>query len=68
MVLRFLKDKIGYQDIFIPWSELWYSNSCLKKYARIDLFICSGKQEYENVLHNYGYTENEVAYTGISKD
>ena len=68
MILRFLKNKIGYKDIFIPHGVSYgIAEFCLKKYARIDLFICSGKQEYENVLHNYGYTENEVAYTGFPR-
>ena len=40
---------------------------CLRKYAKIDLFICSGKPEYENIIKNYGYKKNEVAYTGFPR-
>ncbi len=40
---------------------------CLKKYAKIDLFVCSGKPEYENVIENYGYDKSEVAYTGFPR-
>ena len=38
-----------------------------KKNAKIDLFICGAKPEYEDIKKNYGYAENEVAYTGFAR-
>ena len=56
------------KNVFIPHGVSYgISEFCLKKYARINLFICSGKKEYENVLKNYGYDESEVAYTGFPR-
>ena len=61
---RFLKIK----DVFLPHGVSYgISEFCLRKYANIDLFICSGKPEYENILNNYGYNDKEVAYTGFPR-
>ncbi len=38
-----------------------------KKAAKIDLFICGAKPEYEDIKSHYGYKENEVAYTGFAR-
>lgn len=65
---RRLKKKIGYKDVFIPHGVSYgISEFCLKKYTDINLFICSGKPEYDNVLANYGYSLEEVAYTGFPR-
>lgn len=67
-ISRRTKYKLRFQDIFIPHGVSYgISEFCLKKYADINLFICSGKQEYDNVLRNYGYSENEVVYTGFPR-
>lgn len=65
---RRTKKLIGFKDVFIPHGVSYgVSEFCLKKYTDINLFICSGKPEYDNVLKNYGYAENEVAYTGFPR-
>ena len=67
-ILRYLKNKLKYKDIFLPHGVSYgITEFCLKKYAQIDLFICSGKPEYENILKNYGYEKSEVAYTGFPR-
>lgn len=67
-VARRVKKIIGYRDVFIPHGVSYgVSEFCLEKYAKIDLFICSGKSEYDNVLENYGYTREQVAYTGFPR-
>ena len=38
-----------------------------KKPAKIDLFICGAKPEYEDIKAHYGYKENEVAHTGFAR-
>ena len=38
-----------------------------KKVAKIDLFICGAKPEYDDIKAHYGYKENEVAYTGFAR-
>lgn len=38
-----------------------------KKAAKIDLFICGAKPEYEDIKSHYGYMEKEVAYTGFAR-
>ena len=61
---RILKNK----TVFIPHGVSYgVSEFCLKKHAKISLFICSGKKEYENVLQKYGYDESEIAYTGFPR-
>lgn len=63
-----LKKMIRYKDVFLPHGVSYgVSEFCLAKYAKIDLFICSGKPEYDNVLSNYGYTPEQVAYTGFPR-
>ncbi len=65
---RYIKRLLSIKDIFLPHGVSYgVAEFCLKKYAKIDLFICSGFPEYKNVLENYGYTENEVAYTGFPR-
>lgn len=67
-ICRRLKYPMGIKDVFLPHGVSYgVSEFCLQKYARQDLFICSGKQEYENVLANYGYKLEEVAYTGFPR-
>lgn len=62
------KEKLGFKDVFLPHGVSYgISEFCLKKYAKINLFICSGKAEYDNILANYGYTKDEVAYTGFPR-
>lgn len=38
-----------------------------KKRAKFDLFICGAKPEYEDIKEKYGYSKDEVAYTGFSR-
>ena len=67
-ILRYLKKKLKYKDIFLPHGVSYgITEFCLKKYAKIDLFICCGKPEYVNILKNYGYEKEEVAYTGFPR-
>ena len=68
IIVKKLKGLLGFKDVFIPHGVSYgVAEFCLKKYADIDLFICSGKPEYENVLANYGYSKGEVAYTGFPR-
>ena len=63
-----MKNALHYKDVFLPHGVSYgVSEFCLAKYAKIDLFITSGKPEYENVLANYGYTKDQVAYTGFPR-
>ena len=65
-ISRRTKKKVGFKDVFLPHGVSYgVSEFCLKKYAVIDLFICSGKAEYDNILENYGYSKEEVVYTGF---
>lgn len=67
-VTKYIKSFLKIRDVFIPHGVSYgVSEFCLKKYTGIDLFICSGLPEYENVLKNYGYAEHEVAYTGFPR-
>ena len=67
-IIRRIRWILKTKTVFIPHGVSYgISEFCLKKYAHIDLFICSGKKEYENVLRNYGYDESEVAYTGFPR-
>ncbi len=64
----FTKKIFGYKNVFVPHGVSYgISEFCLAKYGKFDLFICSGKLEYDNVLANYGYTEKQVAYTGFPR-
>ena len=38
-----------------------------KKKTKFNLFICGGKPEYEYILNNFGYAEEEIAYTGLAR-
>lgn len=68
LLCRYIKTPFKIKDVFIPHGVSYgVSEFCLKKYARQDLFICSNTLEYQNVLDNYGYNENEVAYTGFPR-
>ena len=59
---------LQYKDVFLPHGVSYgVSEFCLSKYAKIDLFITSGRPEYENVLKNYGYTRDQVVYTGFPR-
>ena len=65
---RYMKKILKYKDVFLPHGVSYgISEFCLAKYGQIDLFICSGKPEYENVLNNYGYKKDQVAYTGFPR-
>ncbi|MBR0082235.1 MAG: CDP-glycerol glycerophosphotransferase family protein [Clostridia bacterium] len=65
---RRMKKAIGFRDVFLPHGVSYgISEFCLAKYTQIDLFVCSGKPEYDNVLANYGYTPQQVAYTGFPR-
>ncbi|MBQ0101584.1 MAG: CDP-glycerol glycerophosphotransferase family protein, partial [Firmicutes bacterium] len=65
---RRLKKLFGFRDVFIPHGVSYgIAEFCLKKYTDIDLFITSGEPEYRNVKENYGYSEDEVAYTGFPR-
>ena len=67
-VSRRTKKIMGFKDVFIPHGVSYgVSEFCLQKYTKINLFICSGKPEYDNVLANYGYSKDEVAYTGFPR-
>lgn len=67
-ICKYIKKALGIIDVFIPHGVSYgVSEFCLQKYTKINLFICSGEPEYENVLQNYGYSENEVAYTGFPR-
>lgn len=67
-ICKRLKAPLSIRDVFLPHGVSYgVSEFCLKKYANLDLFICSGRREYENVLKNYGYAENEVVYTGFPR-
>ncbi len=63
-----LKPILNYKDVFIPHGVSYgIANFCLEKYAKIDLYICCGKPEYDNVLKNYGYSLDQVALTGFPR-
>lgn len=65
---RYFRKQIGIKNVFIPHGVSYgISDFCLAKYGNIDLFICSGELEYENVLANYGYAEKQAAYTGFPR-
>lgn len=67
-ICRRLKKILKYKTVFIPHGVSYgIAEFCLQKYTKIDLFICSGKLEYDNVLKNYGYSKNEVVYTGFPR-
>ena len=67
-ITRRIRGILKQKSIFIPHGVSYgISEFCLKKYAKINLFICSGKKEYENVLQNYGYDKSEVVYTGFPR-
>ena len=65
---KYLRNYLSFIDVFLPHGVSYgISEFCLEKYAKIDLFICSGKPEYDNVLANYGYTKDQVALTGFPR-
>lgn len=67
-ICRRIKETFGIHDVFLPHGVSYgISKFCLQQYARQDLFICSGRAEYENVRDNYGYTDKEVVYTGFPR-
>ena len=67
-ISRLFKRTLHLKYVFLPHGVSYgISEFCLAKYSNIDLFICSGQQEYENVLNNYGYRKEEVAYTGFPR-
>lgn len=68
VVSLILKKPLHFYNVLIPHGVSYgVADFVLGKYGIIDLFICSGKLEYENVLQNYGYTEKQVAYTGFPR-
>lgn len=65
---RYIRKQLGIFNVFLPHGVSYgISDFCLAKYGNIDLFITSGKPEYENVLMNYGYKPNQVVYTGFPR-
>jgi len=54
----FLDHGITYADV----SEFYG-----KENSGIDIFICGAKPEEDYVLNNFGYTKNEVSYTGFAR-
>ena len=38
-----------------------------KKTQNFDLFICGAKPEYDYIVQNFGYSEDEVKYTGLAR-
>ena len=65
---RYVKKLLSHTEVFLPHGVSYgVSEFCLAKYGVIDLFITSGKPEYDNVLANYGYTPEQVAYTGFPR-
>ena len=63
-----MKRLLKIKDVFIPHGVSYgISEFCLAKYAKIDLFITSGKPEYKNVLTHYGYTKEQVVCTGFPR-
>lgn len=67
-VAKRLKNVLKIKDVFLPHGVSYgISEFCLAKYAKLDLFICCGKPEYDNVLANYGYSPEQVAYTGFPR-
>ena len=68
-LLKF-QNKIGYphRNIFIQHGIIHNNLSFLhKKNNNIHLFVCGAEPEYFNILENYGYTEEEVVYTGLAR-
>lgn len=43
------------------------SNVLGREYTSFDLFICGAKKEYDFILENFGYTKDEVVYTGLAR-
>ena len=65
---RYVKKLLGHTEVFLPHGVSYgVSEFCLAKYGVIDLFITSGKPEYDNVLAHYGYRPDQVAYTGFPR-
>ncbi len=68
LIWKIIKPILHYKDVFLPHGVSYgISEFCFRKFSKIDLFICSGKPEYDNVLANYGYKKHEVAYTGFPR-
>ena len=68
VIIHWLKKILGFKNVFLPHGVSYgIAPFCLEEEAKIDLFLCSGKPEYENVLTNYGYTSAQVAYTGLPR-
>lgn len=68
VVSRWLKKPLHIFNVLVPHGVSYgVADFVLGKYGFIDLFICSGKLEYENVMQNYGYKEEQVAYTGFPR-
>ena len=46
-----------------------YNNQTMlyKKEAKLDLIICGAKPEFDEIVRTYGYSKNEVAYTGFAR-
>ena len=65
---HWLKKPLHFYNVLLPHGVSYgVAEFVLGKYGFIDLFICSGKLEYDNVLENYGYTAEQVAYTGFPR-
>lgn len=65
---RYIRKQLGIFNVFLPHGVSYgISDFCLAKYGNIDLFVTSGRPEYENVLENYGYRPDQVVYTGFPR-
>jgi glycosyltransferase involved in cell wall biosynthesis/CDP-glycerol glycerophosphotransferase (TagB/SpsB family) len=56
------------KNVFIPHGITMSDVSAYygKKYSDISLFICGAKPEYDFVKEYFGYTDDEVKYTGFA--
>lgn len=66
--IGFIVNRIRFKKVFLPHGVSYgYTPWATKSRAHFDLFFCSGQLEYQNVLENYGYTQQEVTYVGIPR-
>ena len=57
----------GAEFVFDPTHAWGHSDRPREWYMLRDIHRLSGKPEYDNVLANYGYTKDQVAYTGCPR-
>lgn len=64
------QNKIGYphKNVFLQHGIIDTNLDFLyKRLNNIHLFICGAQLEFDDVSKNYGYSKNEVAYTGLAR-